>query len=232
MPDTWQVWHCAPSVPLCSESSWHCPDALQSGLRPENDVLPRVSRPVWHCAHGTFLCFLISGNVPFSPCAFSTIVLALPVRIVGSPEFRWQSRHSVFLYLPVGCCASLWTLACAWHDMHCLLPSKLNFSKSFGLLPRWQPRQVCSACLNLSSNLVRALWLKLLGVNFRPPDGWQVSHLGGEPNSAKRSPWWLSLAWQTSQARLGLASPSALVWHCSHLSFLWPGPRSNRVRSL
>src|SRR5690242_5648137 len=116
--------------------------------------------------------------------------------------------------------------------MHSLLGSNVKRSKSDGLLPRWQLRHPSSACLNLSSNLVRVAWLKLLGMNLGPPEGWQTSHLGGLPNSLNRSPWCESLAWQVSHARLGRASPSALVWHCSHLSFLCAGPRSNRVRSL
>src|SRR5512140_898135 len=116
--------------------------------------------------------------------------------------------------------------------MHSLFGSKVNRSKSAGPLPRWQLRQVCSACFCLSSNFVRAPWLKLLGVNLGAPDGWQVAHFGGEPNSLNRSPWWECLAWHCSHARLGFTSPSALVWHCSHLIFLCAGPRSNRVRSV
>src|SRR6185295_14710603 len=168
----------SPSVVWCSESSWHCPAALQSGLRPENEVLPFWSRPVWQLAHGTSLWRLISGNEPSGPCTPLTILLSLPVRIVGSPSCRWHCRHCEFLYLPLGCWSSRWTRACAWHDMHSFLGSKVKRSKSEGLLPRWQVRHACSACLNLSSNLVRVPWLKLVGTNLGPPDGWQVSQRG------------------------------------------------------
>src|SRR5882762_5344396 len=105
--------HLSPSEPLWSESSWHLPVALQLGLTSENDVLPLVSRPVWHLAHGTFLWRLISGNCPLGPCTSVTILLSSPVRIVGSPGCRWHCVHSEFLYLPLGCRSSLCTLACA-----------------------------------------------------------------------------------------------------------------------
>src|SRR5512138_2907355 len=124
----------SPSVPSCSESSWHLPFALQLGLRPENDVLPFLSRPVWQSAHATFLCFLTSGKLPPGPWTSSTILLSLPCRIVGSPAC---------------------TLACAWQPMHWRFGSKSNFSKSFGPLPRWQRRHDCSACLYCRLNLVR-----------------------------------------------------------------------------
>src|SRR3954464_14653879 len=115
----------SPSVPTCSESSWHWPAALQFALSPENDVLPFASRRVWQLAHGTSLCRLISGNEPFAPWTSPTILLSLPVRIVGSPGCMWHCRHCAFLYLPWGCSSSLWTLACAWHDMHSLFGSKV-----------------------------------------------------------------------------------------------------------
>src|SRR5215813_7885322 len=139
--------HLSPSVPLCSESSWHWPAALQFGLSPENDVLPLLSRPVWQSAHGTSLWRLTSGNEPFGPWTAPTIWLSL-VLIVGSPGCMWHCRHCEFLYLPPGCSSSRWTLACAWHDMHSLFGSNVKRSKSDGLLPRWQLRHACSACLN------------------------------------------------------------------------------------
>src|SRR5215470_4795144 len=108
--------------------------------------------------------------------------------MVGSPAFRWHCVHCEFLYRPLGCLSSRCTFACTWHDMHSLFGSKVNRSKSEGLWPRWQARQVCSACLNLRSNLVRAPWLKFVGVNLSPLDEWQVSQRGGEPKSLNRSP--------------------------------------------
>src|SRR4051812_37357068 len=101
--------HLSPSVPRCSESSWHCPAALQFGLSPENEVLPFESRPVWQSAQGTSLCRLISGNVPFGPWTSARIPFLSMGRIVGSPACRWHCRHCEFLYLPLGFVSSLWT---------------------------------------------------------------------------------------------------------------------------
>src|SRR5262249_55585653 len=230
-PELWHVMHLSPSVPLCSESSWHWPAALQLGLRSENEVLPFLSRPVWRDAHGTSLCFLTRGNEPLGPWTSAMIALRL-VSTMMLPPLRWHCRHCALLYLPSGCSSSAWTLACAWHDLQSLVGLSAKRSKSDGLEPRWHARQVTSACLNSSLNLVCVAWLKLLAVHLGPPDGWQVSQRGGEPNSLNRSPCLLSLAWHCSHVRLGLTSPSALVWHCSHLIFLCAGPRSNRVRSL
>ena len=136
MPDEWHVMQPWPSVPWCSESSWHWPAALQLGSSPENEVLPLPSRPVWQLAHGTGLWRLTSGKLPPIAWTLATNWLSLPVRIVGSPGWRWQIRQSPFLYLPLGCLVSLCTLACAWHDMHSLLGLNVKRSKSDGPLPR------------------------------------------------------------------------------------------------
>src|ERR1043166_1306338 len=89
--------HFPPSVPWCSESSWHWPEALQLGLRPENDVLPLLSRPVWHLAHGTSLWRLTSGNEPLMPWASSISGFFLVSLL---PPFLWHIRHCELLYLP------------------------------------------------------------------------------------------------------------------------------------
>src|SRR5262249_28814641 len=105
----------------------------------------------WHLMQATATCPPSSGKVDLGPWNFDS-ALSLEVRV---PGILWQLRHCAFANF-FSC-----TLACLWHDMHCMgfdvtiaTGKRSKSDGSFGL-PRWQARQVASACLPGRLDLVR-----------------------------------------------------------------------------